>query len=206
MSISAWPSIEPSRPLSASARASSTSCCVRKSRNSSASRTIISGPPTNSPSANCQPEQHPHDDPELDHQVGGGDLEHHRRGEVRALAKQRAGERDRRVRAARRGRAETGRDEQRLRRVVGQQPAHLAASRRPPAPPPRARSRGSAPTGPPRSSRTRTRAHATTRARCSSRAAPSVSSRSGVPPRAAPRSWSRRLFRRRMPGHRRRSA
>src|SRR6266581_1889577 len=55
MSISAWPSIEPSRPFSASARASSTSRRVRKRRNRSARKRIISGPPTNSPSTNCQP-------------------------------------------------------------------------------------------------------------------------------------------------------
>src|SRR5205823_6471462 len=46
MSISAWPSIEPSRPFSASARASSTSRRLRKTRKRRARKTIISGPPT----------------------------------------------------------------------------------------------------------------------------------------------------------------
>src|SRR5262245_2804941 len=55
MSISAWPSIEPSRPFSASWSASSTRLCFRKSRNASARMTIISGPPTNSPRTNCHP-------------------------------------------------------------------------------------------------------------------------------------------------------
>src|SRR5919197_2254577 len=55
MSISAWPSIRPSTPRSACARASSTGPRRRKSRKTSASSTIISGPPTNSPSVNCQP-------------------------------------------------------------------------------------------------------------------------------------------------------
>src|SRR5712691_6648448 len=55
MSISAWPSIEPSLPFSASRRASSTSRGLRKARKTSATRMIISGPPTNSPATNCQP-------------------------------------------------------------------------------------------------------------------------------------------------------
>jgi hypothetical protein len=55
MSISAWPSIDPSLPCSTSRRASSTSRRVRKRRKSSARKTIISGPPTYSPSVNCQP-------------------------------------------------------------------------------------------------------------------------------------------------------
>src|SRR6266496_2262011 len=55
MSISACPSIEPSRPFCASARASSTSRRVRKTRKRIARKTIINGPPTNSPSTNCQP-------------------------------------------------------------------------------------------------------------------------------------------------------
>src|SRR6476646_1560544 len=55
MSISAWPSIKPSRPRSASLRASSTSRRLRKERKSSATKTIMSGPPTNSPATNSQP-------------------------------------------------------------------------------------------------------------------------------------------------------
>lgn len=55
MSISAWPSIEPRSPFSAWTRASSTSRRLSKSRKTSASSTIISGPPTNSASVNRQP-------------------------------------------------------------------------------------------------------------------------------------------------------
>src|SRR5439155_16913084 len=55
MSISAWPSILPSTPRSAFSRASSTSRRLSSSRKTSAKSTIISGPPTNSPSTNCQP-------------------------------------------------------------------------------------------------------------------------------------------------------
>ena len=55
MSISAWPSIEPSSPFSAWACASSTSRRRRKTRNATAISTIISGPPMNSPTTNCQP-------------------------------------------------------------------------------------------------------------------------------------------------------
>ena len=71
-------------------------------------------------------EQQCHDDPELDHQVRGGKLECHRRGEVGALAEQRARQRDGGVRARRRGGAEAGREAQRARRIVGHQPPHLA--------------------------------------------------------------------------------
>ena len=71
-------------------------------------------------------EQQRHDDAELDHEVRRGDLERHRSREVRAFAEERARERDRGVRAARRGCSETACDEERARRVVGQEPAHLA--------------------------------------------------------------------------------
>ena len=74
-----------------------------KSRNAMATQTIMIGPPTNSAAVNCQPEQQRQDDAELDDQVRAGDLEGHRGGEVRALAEQRSGQRDRGVRARRRG-------------------------------------------------------------------------------------------------------
>src|SRR6266568_3136218 len=55
MSMAAWPSITPTRPLSACCRAACTSGGFSRARNSSASSTIISGPPTNSAAVNCQP-------------------------------------------------------------------------------------------------------------------------------------------------------
>src|SRR6266403_4857703 len=55
MSISAWPSILPLSPLPACVRASATSLRDKNSLNSSAMRTTINGPPTNSATANCQP-------------------------------------------------------------------------------------------------------------------------------------------------------
>src|SRR5712691_282202 len=55
MSIAAWPSIEPAIPRSACARASRTRRSRSSSRNSTASSTIITGPPTNSARVNCQP-------------------------------------------------------------------------------------------------------------------------------------------------------
>src|SRR6266540_1767164 len=55
MSMAAWPSITPTRPLSACSRASRTICGRSRARNSRASSTIISGPPTNSAAVNCQP-------------------------------------------------------------------------------------------------------------------------------------------------------
>jgi hypothetical protein len=59
-------------------------------------------------------QQHRHDDAQLDDQVGGGELERHRRGEVGALAEDRPGQRHRRIRTRRGGRTESGRDGQRL--------------------------------------------------------------------------------------------
>jgi hypothetical protein len=44
-------------------------------------------------------QQHQHDDAELDDEIGGSHLERHRSCEIRALAKDRAGERHCRVRA-----------------------------------------------------------------------------------------------------------
>lgn len=55
MSIAAWPSIDPASPRSACARAASTSRERTKTRNRTASATIISGPPTNSAAVNCHP-------------------------------------------------------------------------------------------------------------------------------------------------------
>ncbi len=69
--------------------------------------------------------QQPEHDPELGDEVGRGDLERDRSGEVGAAAEERPGERDRRVRARRRGRAEAGRDRQRLRAVIRHQSTHL---------------------------------------------------------------------------------
>ena len=55
MSMSAWPSMRPARPLSAWARAASTSRRRRKTLNTRAMKTIMRGPPTNSARVNCQP-------------------------------------------------------------------------------------------------------------------------------------------------------
>jgi hypothetical protein len=54
-------------------------------------------------------EQERHHDPELDDEIRRGKLEHDRRGEVGALAEERARERDGRIRARGRGDAERGR-------------------------------------------------------------------------------------------------
>src|SRR5271156_551487 len=55
MSMAAWPSIEPASPRSDCSRAASMRRERTKSRNRTASTTIISGPPTNSAAVNCQP-------------------------------------------------------------------------------------------------------------------------------------------------------
>jgi hypothetical protein len=55
MSMAAWPSITPTRPLSACSRAACTSGGFSRARNRRASSTIMSGPPTNSAAVNCQP-------------------------------------------------------------------------------------------------------------------------------------------------------
>ena len=153
-------------PCRPAARASSTSCCFRKSRNSDRDQDDHQRPADELAEHELPAQEQRHDDPELDHQVGRGDLEHHRRGEVRALAKQRARERDRRVGAAtrtpRRGRSRPAASAASRRAAAGASPP----SRRPPARPPRARTRGSAPTGSPTSSRTRTRARPGSPGRC----------------------------------------
>ena len=55
MSISAWPSIDPPRPLSACSRASSTSRWVRKSGTARRAGRSSSGRRRTRPSVNCQP-------------------------------------------------------------------------------------------------------------------------------------------------------
>src|SRR6266508_5487742 len=55
MSMPAWPSMRPATPRSAWRRAAVTSRGRSVARNTSASSTIISGPPTNSATVNCQP-------------------------------------------------------------------------------------------------------------------------------------------------------
>ena len=123
----------PSRRGPPSSRRAPRSACSRASRSSRSPQeqpeqhgehTIMIGPPMNSARVNCQPMSSARITPELDHQVGRGDLERHRGGEVRALAEQRAGQRHRRVRARRRRGAEPGRDRQRARPVVAEQPHH----------------------------------------------------------------------------------
>jgi hypothetical protein len=71
-------------------------------------------------------EQQPHDDPELDHQVRRGEHERDRRGEVGALAEERARQRDGSVGAGGGRCAEPAGDRDRARRVVRQQPPYLA--------------------------------------------------------------------------------
>src|SRR5439155_101024 len=55
MSISAWPSIAPTRPRSACSRASRTSAGRRNALKRTARMAIINSPPTNSASVNCYP-------------------------------------------------------------------------------------------------------------------------------------------------------
>ena len=78
---------------------------------------IMIGPPTNSARVNCQPISSARMMPELDHEVGRGELERHRRGEVGALAEERACQRDGGIRARRRRRA---RDRRRSRANAGE--------------------------------------------------------------------------------------
>ena len=112
MSIAAWPSIEPARPRSA--------CCARLAEQSR---------PQGQPEQHREDDDHDRtadelgrgelpahqqreDDAELDDEIRRSDLERHRRGEVGALAKQRAGQRDRGVRARRRRGTQAGGDRQ----------------------------------------------------------------------------------------------
>ncbi len=54
ISMAAWPSMEPASPLSACSRAASISRWRTKSRNATATSTIMIGPPMNSARVNCQ--------------------------------------------------------------------------------------------------------------------------------------------------------
>ena len=113
----------------------------RKMRNSTASVTIMIGPPTNSASGELPRQQERQDDAQFDDQVGRGDLEGHRRGEVRTLQEQRARQRHRRVRAGRRGGTQPGRGNKRARAVIAQaaRSSHAAPA---PGRSPTARTRG----------------------------------------------------------------
>ena len=174
MSISAWPSIEPTRPLFGLRRA--------PRRRAAA----LQEPPED------DGEEHDHQRPadelaerrtpsragapitiaELDHEVRRGELERHRRGEVGALAEERAGQRDRGVRAGRRRRAER-RSRPRASSAVVRAAAAASPSSRPTAwTTPTARTRGSAPRGSPRVIPKGTRARRRSPPRCRRRRSP----------------------------------
>ena len=158
MSISAWPSIEPTRPLLACSRASSTSRCFRKTRKAIATSTIISGPPTNSPTTNSQPISSPSTIP--------SSATRFVEASSNAIAAVKSAPRRKSDRASATAAYEHDDDAaprpvataQRLRRCRPATAGASPSSRRPPGRDPRARNRGSAPTESPRTSRTRTRA------------------------------------------------
>jgi hypothetical protein len=64
-------------------------------------------------------------DAEFENQIGGGELERHRRDEIGSFAEHRPCQRHSRVGTGRRRGPETGRNQDRVRRGIGQQPAHL---------------------------------------------------------------------------------
>ena len=141
MSISAWPSIEPDagpcRPARAPPRPG---CWVRKRAEQQREEDDHQRAADELAERELPAEQQRHDDPELDDEVGRGELERHRRGEVGALAEERPRERDGGVGAAttrpRRGRWRSPASAASRRAAAGAS----RPSRRPPAPPPRARS------------------------------------------------------------------
>ena len=94
-------------------------------------------------------EEDPDHDPELEDEVRRGELEDHRRGEARALLEQRLRDRDRRVAARRRGRAEPGRERDRPAGRGRRARARAGRAAPRPARSPRAGSRARAPTRPP---------------------------------------------------------
>jgi hypothetical protein len=87
--------------------------------------TIMSGPPTELSQRELPAEENGHHDPELDHEVGGGELEHHCRREIAAPAKDRARHRDRGVGAGGSCRPEAAGDPERAGRIVREQATHL---------------------------------------------------------------------------------
>ena len=88
---------------------------VRKRRNSSATQHDHQRAADELGEGELPADQQRQDQPELDDEVGGGELERHRRGEVGALAEQRSGQRDRCVGAGRRRGAEARSRSARLR-------------------------------------------------------------------------------------------
>ena len=101
-------------------RACSSSRGETKRRSSTAISAIRTMPPTYSASANCQPDQHPEDQPQLPDQVGRGELEGERGDRRGALLEERLGDRDRRVGAGGGGGAEPGRLRHRDEAVAGE--------------------------------------------------------------------------------------
>ena len=122
MSIAAWPSIDPARPLSAWARAASSSRWRRNRRNSTASRTIMIGPPMNSASVNCQPISRARMMPSSTTRLVEAISKAIAAVKLAPLAEQRPGQRHGGVGARGGGRAEPGRERQRPRPVVAQPP------------------------------------------------------------------------------------
>src|SRR6202790_5109153 len=125
ISISAWPSIRPAMPLSACRLASSSRSRVRNRRNSTTNSATISGAPMNSASVNCQPKN-----TSMMMASSTTRLVEAISNAIAAvkwapLAEQRAGNRDRRIGARRRGCPQRERGRNGTRPVVGQQAGHF---------------------------------------------------------------------------------
>src|SRR6202790_2904825 len=125
ISISAWPSIRPAMPLSACRLASSSRSRVRNRRDSTTNSATISGAPMKSGSANCQPKN-----TSMMMASSTTRLVEAISNAIAAvkwapLAEQRAGNRDRRIGARRRGCPQRERGRNGTRPVVGQQAAHF---------------------------------------------------------------------------------
>ena len=100
MSISACPSIAPERRRGRPALRLFDHCWVEEAAEQQRHQRDHDRAADELAGGELPADQDREDDPELDHEVRGGELERHRGGEVGALAKQRAGQRDRGVGAA----------------------------------------------------------------------------------------------------------
>ena len=125
MSMSAWPSIRPTRPNSACGPGILDQARPQEQPEQDRQAEDHQGAAHELGQGELPPHEHGQDDAELDDEVGRGELEGHRRGEVAALAEHRPGQCHGRVRAGRRGRSEPGGHRQALGRIVRQQAHHL---------------------------------------------------------------------------------
>ena len=108
MSMAAWPSMEPASPSIGLVLGQLDQPLPEEQSEEHGDGDDHDRPPDELGGGELPAEQEGHDDPELDHQVGRGDLEHHHGGEVGPFSEQAPGQRHRRIGARGAGDAQPG--------------------------------------------------------------------------------------------------